>query len=87
MNYPIRWVKLERYAEITGDSVDAVMGRRKLGKWLDGQQCKMVDGRLWVNLVAVEAWVENWEGISQHQPKRSGSSPPVNLKIGKTKRE
>jgi hypothetical protein len=53
-------VKLERYAEITGDSVDAVMARRKAGKWLDGEQCKMVDGRIWVNLQAVEEWVERW---------------------------
>lgn len=60
MTYPIAWVKLERYVEITGDSVDAVMGRRKLGKWLDGQQCKMVDGRVWVNLKAVEKWAEQW---------------------------
>lgn len=60
MSYPIAWVKLERYVEITGDSVDAVMGRRKLGKWLDGQQCKMVDGRVWVNLKAVEKWADQW---------------------------
>lgn len=60
MNYPIRWVKLERYAEITGDSVDAVMARRKAGKWLDGEQCKIVDGRIWVDLAAVEEWVERW---------------------------
>lgn len=60
MSYPIEWVKLEKYAEITGDSIDAVMGRRKLGKWLEGQQCKIVDGRVWVNLRAAEKWVEQW---------------------------
>lgn len=60
MSYPISWVKLEKYAEITGDSVDAVAARRKTGKWLDGKECKMVDGRLWINLPAVERWVEQW---------------------------
>lgn len=60
MSYPMPWVKLEKYAEMTGDSVDAVAARRKLGKWLDGVECKSVDGRLWINLPAVEAWIENW---------------------------
>lgn len=64
MSYPINWVKLEKYAEMTGDSVDAVMARRKAGKWLDGNQCKIVDGRLWINLQAVEGWVEKWDQTS-----------------------
>jgi hypothetical protein len=60
MTYTIKWVKLEKYAEITGDSADSVMARRKTGKWLDGKQCKIVDGRLWINLAAVEQWAEQW---------------------------
>lgn len=58
MNFAINWIKLEKYAELTEDSVDAVMARRKAGKWLDGEQCKIVDGRLWVNLRAVEEWID-----------------------------
>lgn len=65
MTYPISWVKLERYAEITGDSVDSVNARRKLGKWLEGDQWKLVDGRIWINLPAVEKWVEKWEAQRQ----------------------
>jgi len=68
MSYPITWVKLARYTEITGDSEEAVKGRRKLGKWLDGIECKLVDGKLWVNLQAVEQWVEKWGKV---QPARS----------------
>lgn len=64
MSYPMAWVKLEKYTEMTGDSVDAVNNRRKAGKWLDGNQCKIVDGRLWINLPAVEGWVEKWNPIS-----------------------
>lgn len=55
------WVKLDRYLEITGDTMDAVSARRKTGKWLESRECKTVDGRVWVNLRAVEEWVAKWE--------------------------
>ena len=61
------WVKLEKYVESTGDTADSVMARRKLGKWLDGEQCKIVDGRLWINLQAVNEWIEKWEPHSQYR--------------------
>jgi len=64
-SYPLTWVKLERYAEMSGDTVEAVKARRKSGKWLDGDQCKIVDGRLWVNLPAVKEWVEKWDPKNQ----------------------
>lgn len=62
--HPVRWVKLEKYVELTGDSVDAVNGRRKLGKWLMGNQYKIVDGRVWVDLRAAQRWVEEWDARS-----------------------
>ncbi|SEN31086.1 hypothetical protein SAMN05428959_1011124 [Duganella sp. CF517] len=55
------WVKLDRYVELSGDTVDSVQSRRKVGKWLDGHQCKIVDGRLWINLRAIDEWIERWE--------------------------
>ncbi len=60
MIYPLAWVKLEKYAEITGDSVEAAKHRIKSGKWQHGNQCKVVDGRIWVDLRAVESWIESW---------------------------
>jgi len=66
MSYPIEWVKLEKYAEITGDTVEAAKHRIKSGKWVHGDQCKIVDGRLWVNLKAVERWAEKWQQNQQH---------------------
>ncbi len=60
MNHPIQWVKLCKYVEMTGDSADAVQARRKMGKWLDGDECKIVDGNLWINLEAAERWVATW---------------------------
>lgn len=68
MTYPILWVKLERYAEITGDSVDSVKARLKAGKWIHGDQSKVVDGRIWVNLQAAERWVDKWQPNHQVQP-------------------
>ncbi|MEG2031092.1 MAG: hypothetical protein RR376_10635 [Janthinobacterium sp.] len=76
---PLAWVKLERYVEISGDSVDSVQARRKAGKWLDGNQCKIVDGRLWINLPAVEEWVAKWEQTSPaRQASNSGPASKAN---------
>lgn len=60
MSHPLKWVKLEKYMEISGDTEEAVRSRRKMGKWLDGRESKLVDGRLWINLSAVEEWAESW---------------------------
>jgi hypothetical protein len=49
---------------LSGDSVDAVQSRRRVGKWIDGKQCKIVDGRLWINIPAVEEWVERWDSMA-----------------------
>lgn len=60
MIHGINWVKLSKWAEMSGDTADAVKSRRKAGKWLDGAECKVVDGNLWINLSAAEKWVESW---------------------------
>ena len=55
----LEWVKLNKYCELSGDTACAVRNRRKRGVWLDGKQAKCApDGNLWVNLGAVEQWVE-----------------------------
>ena len=57
--YSIQWVKLKKYCELSGDTVDAVKSRRKRGMWLEGKHCKRApDGNLWINLQQVEKWVE-----------------------------
>ncbi len=55
----MKWVKLRKYIETSGDTSDAVHARRKTGKWLDGIHCQVRDGNLWINTEAVEKWVEN----------------------------
>lgn len=54
---PVTWVKLSRYVELTGDSAAAIHARRRSGKWLDGNQCRVVDGTLWINLAKAQKWV------------------------------
>lgn len=56
----MKWVKLKKYCDVSGDTANAVHARRKKGLWLDGVQCRLgPDGNLWVNLAEVEKWVEN----------------------------
>lgn len=56
----VKWVKLKKYCEISGDTSNAVHAKRKRGMWLDGVQCKVgPDGNIWINLIEVERWVEN----------------------------
>jgi hypothetical protein len=56
----LKWVKLKKYCELSGDTQNAVRNRRKRGIWLDKKQSKLApDGTLWVNLLEVEKWVEH----------------------------
>lgn len=55
----LKWVKLKKYCQESGDTSDAVHAKRKRGIWLDGVHTKIAaDGNLWVNTEAVEKWVE-----------------------------
>ena len=56
----IKWVKMKKYCQESGDTANAVHAKRKKGMWLDGIQCKIgPDGNIWINLFEVERWVEN----------------------------
>jgi hypothetical protein len=56
----MKWVKLKKYCEISGDTPDAVHAKRRKGAWLDDIHCKIApDGNLWINLVEIEKWIEN----------------------------
>ncbi|WP_165481154.1 hypothetical protein [Legionella impletisoli] len=46
----MKWVKLKKYCQESGDTTHAVHGKRKRGMWLDGLHCKVgPDGNLWIN--------------------------------------
>lgn len=56
----MKWVKLKRYCEISGDTPDAVHAKRRKGAWLDDIHCKIApDGNLWINVEEVEKWIVN----------------------------
>ncbi len=57
----LKWLKVARYCELTGETKPAVYQRRYSGKWLDGVQCQIRDRNLWVNLPEAQKWVESRE--------------------------
>jgi len=61
----MKWIKLNKYLELSGDTSDAVHARRKNGKWLDGVHCQLRDGKLWVNTEEIDKWVE--QGLTKFQ--------------------
>ncbi|MFB9242400.1 excisionase [Massilia antarctica] len=55
----MRWVKLKKYCELSGETSDAVHSKRRKGQFIDGIHSKIAgDGNLWINVEAVEKWVE-----------------------------
>ena len=55
----MKWVKLKKYCQLSGDTANAVHAKRKRGMLLDGLHCKVAqDGNLCVNLSEIEKWVE-----------------------------
>lgn len=55
-----QWVLIKRFAEITGYSENAVRHKVKNGTWMEGRIWrKAPDGRIFVNVVEFERWVES----------------------------
>ena len=54
----LKWIKLNRWCELTGDTPNAAHARRKTGKWENGVHCKVHDGKLWINVAEAQAWVD-----------------------------
>lgn len=54
----LRWVRLNRYCELSGETADAVEKRLRSGHWLRDVHARVPQGSnsLWVNLDAVEDW-------------------------------
>jgi len=56
----MKWVRLKKYCELSGDTAEAVKARRSNGKWAEGKHSKKgPDNKIWVNLEEVDKWVEN----------------------------
>ncbi len=53
----LRYIKLERFAELTGYTNTALRQKKKAGKWVEGIHIlKVPDGNLLVDIYAYEAW-------------------------------
>lgn len=69
----LRWVRIDRYAELSGDTPDAVEKRLRSQHWLRGIHARLPEGssKLWINLAAVEDWAEGTKPPHLHG-KREG---------------
>lgn len=56
----LKFVRLKKYCELTGETPEAVHARRKTSQWVDGLHCEIgPDRKLWVNLEEAQKWVTN----------------------------
>lgn len=63
----MKWIKLVKYCEVTGDTPDAFQARRRRGVWIEGLQfTKAPDGTIWINTDEVDKWVEQQSSQSCH---------------------
>lgn len=64
----LRWVRLNRYLELSGETADAVQGRLRTGTWLRDIHARLPHGskELWVNLPAVDDWAEGVKPAHKH---------------------
>jgi hypothetical protein len=67
---PFSWVRLPHYCAITGEAPSVVHARRYNGRWLDGVHCRVIDHALWINLAAVNAWIEGGADCTAQGPPR-----------------
>jgi hypothetical protein len=55
----MKWIKLRKYIELTGETTETVRNKRRYGYWLDNVHYKKApDGGLWINIQAVEEWLD-----------------------------
>lgn len=55
----LKWVRLDRYCELTGEPVKSVINRITSGRWLKDIHWKVVERRRWINIIEAQDWVEN----------------------------
>jgi hypothetical protein len=69
----MKWVKLKKYCELSGDTEDAVHAKVRRGIWVKGVQIKAAgDNALWVNTEEVDKWVEKGTQAIQEAISRAG---------------
>jgi hypothetical protein len=71
----MKWVKLRRYLELSGDTEDAVQKKIARALWIEGLHFKTApDGVRWYNVEAIEKWVEQgMAGVQAQLTRKTGS--------------
>ena len=60
MQYPVRYVLLRKFQELSGYSVKAIQRKIETGVWIEGHQYRRApDGRVMVDLEGYAKWVES----------------------------
>ena len=69
---PLKWLTIRKFSTETGYTEDAIRSKIKAGVWLEGAIWrKAPDGRILMNTVGYEQWVEEQEYERQaHQASR-----------------
>ena len=64
MSYPIKYVTVRKASQILGYSPGAIIAKRERGDWLENIHWrKAPDGRILINLEAVEQWIEGVKAL------------------------
>ncbi len=57
-NFGVKWVTLEKYAELVGQTKDAINSMRAKGKLLIGIHWKKFNGRIYLNIETTQALID-----------------------------
>ena len=55
----MKWQTLAKFSEETGMTKESIRALKKRGKWREKIHWKKVNGRIFINVVAVEKWIES----------------------------
>lgn len=70
----MKWIKLAKYCELSGDTADAFHARRRRRVWAESVHFKKApDGSIWINTEQVEKWVEQQSTQDCHTESVSAS--------------
>ena len=68
----MKWVKLNKYCERSGDTPDAIYAKNRRRIWTKGVHYKKAeDGCIWINTEEVDKWVEASVEQDQSQSRRA----------------
>ena len=72
---PLKWIRIEKFCDLTGYTPSGVRGKISTGVWASGIHfTKAPDGHILINLEAYEKWVEGRESAFVEQLSRSVST-------------